>query len=389
MKIAYFDAPTGLAGNLILGALLDAGVDIAYLKKELLKLQNPRFKIQNKFQLIRSKKHFAVRVKKETLRRDLPTILGIIRQSKLSDQVKLLSSRIFHRLAEAEAKVHGTTINKVHFHEVGAVDAIIDIVGTAICLEKLGIEKVYCSPLPFGKGTIKHAHGLLPNPAPATVELLKGIPTYGTNLKGELVTPTGAAIISTICKDFSVMPRLRLDAMGCAAGSKDLGIPNILRVFIGEAELPTEKDSILQIETNIDDMDPKAYSKVIAKLMKAGALDAYITPILMKKGRQAVTLTILCGPKDKDRILEKLFSLTTTFGARVYLTGREKLKRKFQTVRTKYGKARIKLGSLGKELKTIAPEYDDYIQLAKKHHIPASLAYSMIKKIFLQNPHLY
>lgn len=370
MKIAYFDAPTGLAGNMILGALVDAGIDIGYLKKELLKLQNPNFKLQNKFQFTRSQKCFEVKTKKETKRRVFKDILKIINRSCLSSQVKKLSARIFLRLAKTEATVHGLPINQVHFHEVGAIDAIIDIVGTAICLEKLEIEKVYCSPLPFGKGTIKHAHGLLPNPAPATVELLKGVPTYGTDLKGELVTPTGAAIITTICQDFSVMPRLELGTMGCSAGSKKLKEPNLLRVFIGEAELPTERDAVLQIETNIDDMNPNLYAKAIAKLMKAGALDAYITPIMMKKERQGVNLVILCRPEDRDRILDKLFTVTTVLGTRIYLVGREKLKRKFKIVKTKYGKAKIKVGLLGKAIKTIAPEFEDLKTIAQKHHLP-------------------
>lgn len=386
MKIAYFDAPTGLAGNMILGALLDSGAGLAYLKKELRKLKFTSDKSQTNYKLQFSKTkakglafpHFEVTTKKESEHRNLSAILNIIKKSKLSPQVKLLSSRIFRRLAEAEAKVHGTSINKVHFHEVGALDAIIDIVGTVICLDKLGIEKVYCSPLPFGKGSIKHAHGILPNPAPATTELLKGVPTYGTNLKGELVTPTGAAIISTICHDFTLIPRLKLETAGYSAGTRSLGIPNILRVFIGESELATERDVILQIETNIDDMAPKQYSKAIAKLMKAGALDAYITPIIMKKERRGANLVVLGKPEDREQLLEALFEETTVLGTRIFLVAREKLKRKYKTVRTKYGKAKIKIGLLGTQPKTIAPEYEDYKKLAAKHHVPLSLVHQAI-----------
>ncbi|HVN66993.1 MAG TPA: nickel pincer cofactor biosynthesis protein LarC, partial [Candidatus Sulfotelmatobacter sp.] len=252
-------------------------------------------------------------------------------------------------LAEAEAKVHGIPVNKVHFHEVGAVDAIVDIVGACIGLEKLGIEKIYCSPLPNGKGRIVHAHGLLPNPAPATAELLKGIPTYSTGTKGELVTPTGAAIITTLAESFGDLPRLKVERIGYGAGSLDLPQPNLLRVFIGEAELPTERDAILQIETNIDDMDPKNYDRAIARLMKAGALDASVQPIRMKKQRAAVKLEVLCRPEDKDKVLDAVFTATTTIGARIFLVKREKLRREIR-----HGN---KISYLGSQIKRIKPEY--------------------------------
>ncbi|MDD5594245.1 MAG: nickel pincer cofactor biosynthesis protein LarC, partial [Candidatus Margulisbacteria bacterium] len=310
MKIAYFDCPSGLAGNMILGALIDAGLDSHYLEKELGNLRinfavskslrgnrdvQSQVSEHYKLQIKKTKKHgikgtyFDVRAKESKHHRNLAEILRIIKQSRLSKQVKALSTKIFRRLAEAEAKVHGISVDKVHFHEVGAVDAIIDIVGACIGLEKLGIEKVYCSPLPNGRGQIVHAHGLLPNPAPAAAELLKGAPTYSAGIKGELVTPTGAAIISTIA-DFKEMPKMTVETIGYGAGSIDLPIPNLLRIFIGEAELPTEHDAILQIETNIDDMEPGRYDRAIAKLMKAGALDASVQPIRMKKLRDAIKL---------------------------------------------------------------------------------------------------
>lgn len=329
MRIAYFDAPTGLAGNMILGALLDAGLAPAYLTRELRKLRITNYALR----ITKTKKHhlagtyLEVISKNENKNRNLKDILIIIKKSKLSRDVKELSSRIFRRLAEAEAEVHGTTINQVHFHEVGAIDAIVDIVGACIGLEKLGIEKIYCSPLPSGRGRIVHAHGLLPIPAPATAELLKGFPTYGNGIRGELVTPTGAAIITTLADSFGEMPRIELKAIGYGAGTIDLPIPNLLRVFIGEAQLPSERDVILQIETNIDDMDPKLYDLAIAKIMRAGALDAAVQPIRMKKMREAVKLQVLCQPEDKDKILDAVFTETTTIGVRIFLVKREKLKR--------------------------------------------------------------
>jgi len=395
MKIAYFDCPTGISGNMILGALLDAGLNKEFLKKELLKLQSLNFKIQNlQIQITKRKKHgiagtyFQVKTKEKKKPRLLKDILTIIKTSQLSQKVKKLSANIFRRLAEAEAKVHNVSVNKVHFHEVGAVDALIDIVGTCIGMEKLRIEKIYCSPLPQGKGKIKTKHGFLPNPAPATAELLKGIPTYGTNIKGELVTPTGAAIISTLAKSFGDLPRMKVENIGYGAGTFNLPLPNLLRIFIGEAQIPAERDAVLQLETNLDDLNPKLYHRVIQKLLEAGALDAYLTPILMKKKRQAVNLIVLCAPEKKEEILKEIFTLTTTFGVRIYLVPREKLSRKFIQVKTKYGKAKVKLGFLAKELKTLAPEYEDYRKIAKKHHIPLTKAHrevidSLFKKFYL------
>lgn len=383
MKTAYFDCSSGIAGNMVLGALIDAGLDLNYLKKELNKLHVTHYSlhITKVKRSMTTSTLFNVKIKKDHRHRNLSDILSIIKKSKLSGEVKFLSSRIFKRLAQAEAKVHNVPINQIHFHEIGAVDAIIDIVGACIGLEMLGIEKAYSSPIPYGKGTIKHAHGILPIPAPATAELLKGVPTYGLDIKGELVTPTGAAIITTIASDFIDAPRIELERTGYGAGTKIYPkVPGTLRVFIGEAEIPAKKDAILQIEANIDDMDPKSYDKVIAKLMKAGALDAFITPIRMKKEREAINLVILCAPERKDKVLNSLFSCTTTLGARTFLVPREKLTRKIKKVKTKYGKVKVKIGLLGKELKTIAPEYEDYKRIAKKHRIPIQKAYKEIRR---------
>lgn len=380
MKTAYFDCSSGIAGNMVLGALIDAGLDQSYLIRELRKLRipHPAFRIKKVKRGSLHGTHLEVKTKPEHHHRHLKDILKIINKSKLSKDVKQLSSRIFKRLAEAEAKVHGEPIGHVHFHEVGAVDAIIDIVGTSIGLEKLGIQKVYSSPIPTGKGKIKCAHGTLPIPAPATVELLKKrkVPIYSGEVNGELVTPTGAAIITTIAEGFGDMPRLKLEAMGSGAGSRIYPtLPNLLRIYIGESFIPSERDTIVQIEANIDDMDPKSYNKVISGLMKSGALDAYTIPVLMKKQRQGVQLVVLCTPENRHPIVTRIFDLTTTFGVRVYLVPREKLSRKFKTVKTRYGKASVKVGLLGQEIKTVAPEFEDYKRMAKKHRIPITKAY--------------
>jgi len=350
MRIAYFDCPSGIAGNMILGALIDAGLDPGFLKRKFSTLDiGPwTLDIRKKSKAGVKGTSLEVKVKSQDTPRGLRDILSIIKRSRLSTNVKRLSTMIFRRLAEAEAKVHAAPLDTIHFHEVGAVDAIIDIVGACIGLEKLGIEKIYCSPLPHGKGTIKHTHGILPNPAPATVELLKGIPTYQTNIQKELVTPTGAAIISTLAESFGDLPRMKVENMGYGAGTFNLPFPNLLRIFIGEAQIPAERDAVLQIETNIDDMDPKLYDRAIAGIMKAGALDASVQPIRMKKFREAVKLVVLCRPEDKDKILDAVFTETTTIGVRIYLVQREKLRREIRA-----GK---KISYLGPQIKSIKSE---------------------------------
>ncbi|OGQ92023.1 MAG: TIGR00299 family protein [Deltaproteobacteria bacterium RIFOXYA2_FULL_55_11] len=387
MKIAYFDCPSGISGNMILGALIDAGLDPAFLRKELRKLKitpclpagrNYELRITNLKKHGIATTHIDVTTPEQHHHRGLTEILSIINKSKLDKSVKEMSSRIFRRLAAAEAKVHGVPINKIHFHEVGAVDAIIDIVGTSIGVRSLEIGAIYCSPLPHGVGNIRHAHGVLPNPAPATAELLKKFPTYGTKIKGELVTPTGAAIIRTLAKACEIPPKMKVGSIGYGAGSKEFSIPNYARLFIGEALIPTENDAILQIETNIDDMKPSLYSKAIKSILSAGALDAYILPIKMKKERAGVQLVTLCAPENKDAVLRAIFTFTTTLGVRIFLATREKLQRKFVNIKTKYGKAKVKFGLLGKQTMVIAPEYEDYRSLAKKHHIPIEKAYKEI-----------
>lgn len=378
MKTAFFDCQSGIAGNMVLGALIDAGLPIAYLKKELIKLPITHYSL-----LVTPLSSPTKATKLEVLlnghdhHRNLKDILTIIEKSELKPGIKKHSSKIFKRLAAAEAKVHGIPINKVHFHEVGATDAIIDIVGTAIGLDYFGIEEVVCSPINVGSGTIKHSHGILPIPSPAAAELLKGIPIYDSGIKKELATPTGSAIISTLAKDFGPLPRIRVENVGSGAGGYSLKVqPNFLRIIIGEKEFETEKDAVLIIETNLDDMNPKFYDKAIANIMKTGALDAYIEPIRMKKQRNAVKLTVICQVGLKDKILEKLYSETTSLGARVFLVQRDKLSKSFRTLKTKYGKVKIKTGKLGNKTMTIAPEYEDYKRLAIKHRVPISEIYN-------------
>lgn len=382
MKTAYFDCSSGIAGNMLLGALIDAGLPVEHLKNELRTLRITQYTLHITLLKTPTKAiKLEVKLKGRAHPRNLNDILKIINRSGLSKNVKTISSRIFKTLAEAEAKVHGIPINKVHFHEVGAVDAIIDIVGAAIGLDYFGIEEVCCSPINVGSGRVKFSHGTFPIPAPATAELLKSIPIYSSGIKRELTTPTGAAIIKTLASSFDPLPRLKVEAVGSGAGGYPLKVqPDFLRILIGEKELETEKDAILVLETNLDDTDPKLYDEIIARLMKAGALDAFIEPIRMKKMRSAVKLTVLCSVGLKDKLLKVLFKETTSFGARVYLVEREKLSRTFKKVKTKYGKVRLKIGRLGKKVMTVAPEYEDYARLAKKHHVPVNTVYQEVFK---------
>ncbi|MFA4967879.1 MAG: nickel pincer cofactor biosynthesis protein LarC, partial [Candidatus Margulisiibacteriota bacterium] len=312
--------------------------------------------------------YFNIKTKPSHQHRNLNDIKKIINKSKLSSNVKNKSAAIFENLAKVEAKVHSIPINKVHFHEIGAVDTIIDIVGALVGLEYFGIKEIYCSPINVGSGKVKTAHGILPIPAPATAELLKNVPIYDSSIKRELTTPTGAAIIKTLAKSFGPLPRIRVSEIGSGAGSYDLAEqPNLLRIIIGEKEIQSERDTILQMEANIDDMNPKFYDKAIAAIMKAGALDAYLAPIRMKKQRNAVQLIVLSDLKDKDRLIDAIFSETTTFGIRIFMVEREKLKKGI--VRTKYG--RVKVGKLDGKIKTMAIEPDDYIKLKNKVPTPS------------------
>ena len=295
----------------------------------------------------------------------------MIRNSDLSGDVKAKSESIFVRLAEAEARVHGTSPEEVHFHEVGAVDSIVDIVGSVIGVLAMGIEKIYASPLSLGRGLTKSAHGVMPLPAPATAELLKGIPVRQTDIGSELVTPTGAAIITTLAESFCTVPEMVIDKIGYGAGTKDLTEqPNLLRVFMGRVVNRYEQDTITVVETNIDDMSPQVYDFLIDKLLGVGALDVFLTPIMMKKSRPAVKLTALVDSRHVQKACACILAETTTLGVRIYETNRKKLSREMTDVDTEYGKVSVKLGKIGDEVIKILPEYEDCKRLAEEKSVP-------------------
>jgi uncharacterized protein (TIGR00299 family) protein len=315
-----------------------------------------------------------VKTEDQQKHRSLSTILQILGDSQLAPQVCDRASAIFQKLGEAEARVHDVPLEKIHFHEVGAVDAIVDIAGACIGFQALGIERFACSPLNVGGGTVKMAHGVLPVPAPATANLLLGKPTYSNGVPWELVTPTGAAIVATLCDSFGPQPPMTVSAIGYGAGAADLeGQPNVLRIMVGEAAektVPGYDEEIAVIEANLDDMNPQIYGYFLEKALTAGALDVYTTPVQMKKNRPGTLLTVLCRPQDANALMSLIFAETTTFGARTYRAQRRTLPREHVSVSTRFGDVRIKLSRVNGRILHVAPEYDDCRKLAVEKNVP-------------------
>ncbi|MBI5179961.1 MAG: nickel pincer cofactor biosynthesis protein LarC [Nitrospirae bacterium] len=383
MRTAYFDCFSGISGDMTLSALIDAGLSLKELKLHLSKLPIDNYDITAR----KVKKNGIATTKVDVIvkgrqrERRLSDIKKIINNSKLDKSIKNNAINIFERLAKAEAKVHKTSINNVHFHEVGAVDAIVDITGAVIGLKILGIENILASAINTGTGYIKSAHGILPVPGPATAELLKNIPIYSTDIKMELTTPTGAAIISTLASDFGPMPKINIKAIGYGAGTfNSPDMPNLLRIFIGEMKNPAKEENTILLETNIDDMNPQLYEYVTERLFAAGALDVYLTPIIMKKGRPATMLSVLTTKDNIKNMADILFRETTSIGMRVQEIGRIKVERKIKEIKTKYGKVRVKIAFDDKEILGINPEYEDCKRIAIKKGIPLKKVMEEIRK---------
>ncbi len=386
MPTAYFDCFSGISGDMTLGALVDAGADINSLRAELQKLSVPGYEITSEKVTRSGIAATKVRVNIHHItheHRHLSDILGIISSSSLSAPVKQKSELIFTRLAEAEAKVHGTAVADIHFHEVGAVDSIVDIVGSVIGLELLGISQIIISAVNVGSGTVKTAHGILPIPAPATAEMLRGIPFYESSTKFELATPTGTAIISTLGTPFGRMPAMNIERIAYGAGDQDFpGTPNVLRLMIGEPAASWEEDLSVVIETNIDDMNPQIYDYVAEKLMRQGAQDVYFTPIIMKKGRPAVLLSVLTDKEKVDGMLNILFRETTSIGVRLQDVHRKKLLREITEVDTRYGRIRLKVSKWGNEIFSVTPEYEDCKKIAESRQLPLKQIMEEAKKVY-------
>ncbi len=373
----YFECLSGISGDMTIAALLDLGVDKEYLVKELkkLKLSNYELEITKKYKNSILGTDFNVIVGEEKDHRHYVDIKKMILDSDLSDFVKDLSIKIFYEIAKAESKIHGTSMEHVHFHEVGAMDSIIDIVGTAILIEKLDVEYVVSNHLSIGTGFTMCQHGKIPVPAPATLEILKGIPLKKTEIESELVTPTGAAIIKVLADEFKPNATVDIKNIGYGLGKKDLEITNILRVYEIEKEV-----SLSMIETNIDDMNPEVYSYLMDKLFDLKALDVFYTPIYMKKNRPATKLSVIVEDKNKNAVIEIILKETTSFGLRVYPIDRTVLERKIVEEDTAYGKIRFKYGYLNGKCIKKTPEYEDLKAIAEKENISLIELYKSIDK---------
>jgi len=362
------------------GALLDCGVDFALIRNEVKKLDLTGYSISRRKQkrcgITGTKFHVKVDPKSPQPHRHLHNIVHLIEKADLDAKVKTDATAIFRRLARAEAKIHKTTADKIHFHEVGAVDSIIDIVAIAVGINSLNVDKFISSPVALGSGTVVCQHGVLPVPAPATMELLKGAKVYSSGQKRELITPTGAAILTHYCQEFGGIPEMTTKRVGYGAGSfDDPARPNLLRIVVGETEDVYLRDAIQVIETNVDDMNPEFYDHIFRRLFDAGALDVYLVPIYMKKTRPGNVLTVLAEPRDKRKLISIILDETTTFGLRTYVAEKVMLSRKTITVRTKFGDVKVKIAFTGKNVKTIAPEFDDCRRVAEEKGVP-------IKEVF-------
>jgi pyridinium-3,5-bisthiocarboxylic acid mononucleotide nickel chelatase len=400
MKTLYFDCFAGASGNMIVGGLVSLGIDERKLIEQIKLLNISDFEIEfstvNKSGI--SAIYANVKVPHEHAHRHLHTIEKIINDSQLSDKIKQRAIKIFTKLAEAEAKIHGIDVQKVHFHEVGAMDAIIDVVGACIGFEMLGIESFACSKIHVGSGFAKMAHGKFPIPPPAVAELLKNIPIYSTEIVGELCTPTGAAIISTLSTTYGEIPNLETEKIGYGAGTKDFeDFPNVIRIMLGnispqrhrdtEISLAKTKDqklktNLILLETNLDDTTPQVLGFVMDKAFEFGALDCWFTPIQMKKNRPATMISILCDAEKRQKLTELLYVETTTLGVRVSEIERECLEREFVEIETKFGKVNCKLGSLNAKIVNVMPEFDDVKKLAIENNVPFQTVKDEVLKIY-------
>ncbi|MBI5755339.1 MAG: nickel pincer cofactor biosynthesis protein LarC [Nitrospirae bacterium] len=374
MKTAYFDCFSGISGDMILGALIDAGAPFDKLKNGLAQLNLDGYTITASTVLKKGIKAAKVDVAAEgpdLPGRPLKDLREIISESRLENAIKNRSLSIFQRLAEAEATVHNCLVEEVHFHEVGHIDTIVDIVGSVYALHLLGIDKVISSPIDTGSGSVEIAHGLFPVPAPVTAELLKGVPVYSSGVERELTTPTGAAIITTIASSFQPLPEMKLSNIGYGAGGWELNEKaNILRVLIGEDGDTYDMDEVFLIEANIDDMNPQIYEYIIDRLFQEGALDVYITPTVMKKSRPAHMLSTITKLEHLDNIRRLVFKETTTIGVRISKMVRSILTREIKEVELPYGTVRVKIASDQNGVRSISPEYEDCRKIAMETGMP-------------------
>jgi uncharacterized protein (TIGR00299 family) protein len=390
VKLAYFDCASGASGDMILGALVDAGCPVLAVEAALGTLGVPGWRLAPRTVLRGGFRGTHMGVETDAARRyhDLAALLAPVACSSLAGPVKARATAILTRLGEAEARVHGVPLEAVHLHEVGALDTLVDVVGVAAALDTLGIEAVHVSPLPTGGGTVETAHGRLPVPAPATVELLRGFPVYDNGVRAELVTPTGAAILTTVGVPRPV-PAMTLEAIGWGAGTRELAVPNLLRVLIGETGEPAGPgdETIAVTETTIDDMSPQLYEPLMERLFEAGALDVYLTPVVMKRGRPGIVLTALSPPGRVADLWAVIFRETTTIGVRWQEMRRAVLPRELVRVETSLGVVTFKLSRLGDRIVTATPEFAEVRGIAEAHGLPVREALERVRAEGLRRLH--
>ncbi|MCL5037670.1 MAG: nickel pincer cofactor biosynthesis protein LarC [Chloroflexi bacterium] len=380
MRIAYFDCYSGISGDMILASLIDAGLNIEDLKAELSKLNLSGYKLSSekvsKNGISGTKLH--VDISEDRKLRKLKDVVDIMESSGLDEDIREKALSMFRELAEIEAEIHSRPVGEVHFHELSGLDTIIDITGALAGIKLMGIEKVFSSKVHVGRGFVTAAHGILPTPAPATARLLTGIPIYSRGIDGELVTPTGAVIIKNIALGFGDIPDMIIGKIGYGAGDKDYDMPNHLRLFLGETvENQFEEDSVVQIEANIDDMNPEYSGYVMDKLFEKGALDVFFTPVIMKKNRPAIKISVICDPGTAAVLTRLIFRETTTLGVRTTLMRRKKMKTDFVIVNTEVGEIRVKLGLIKDEVVNVSPEYGDCRRAAEKYNLPLKKVYEI------------
>lgn len=379
MTVAYFDCFSGISGDMVLGALIDLGLDQEELMDALRSIELEEFSLQtrkvNSYGLTATK--VDVIVPESFLVRTFSNIRDIIENSELPDPVKIKSLEIFMRLARAESIVHGKPIDQVHFHEVGAVDSIVDIVGASYGIKALGLSEIFSSALPLGSGMVKTQHGSIPVPVPAVIEILEDTPTYGRGIPTELVTPTGASIIKSCATAFGDPPPMLVGRAGYGAGTKDLGYPNMLRVITGELldSSGEQEELACHVSTNIDDMNPEFYDYVMERLFDAGAHDVWLVPIQMKKTRPGTTFNVLCSPGDVSRIKQILLEETSTFGLRTAMVRKKAIEREEMTVDTPWGEVSVKIGRESNHVMSVSPEFADCARIAGAQGVP-------IKEVF-------
>ncbi len=384
MNLAYFDCFSGISGDMVLGALIHLGVPKDFLEENIrsIPLEGFHLEITTASRMrIHGRQVKVVVEQKGSPSRSYGEIRTLIEKSSLSETARRVSLKVFARLAEVEASIHNCPKEDVHFHELGGVDAIVDIVGTALGMEWLGIGKTVASEIPVGRGFVSCDHGRLPVPVPATLALLDGVPVYGTGVSHELVTPTGAAIITCLAQGFGAIPRMRISQVGYGVGARELEeMPNLLRVMVGEADTVSETDWVTVVETNIDDMNPEIFGFVMERLFEDGALDVVWIPVFMKKNRPGITMQVVCKDADREAVVRRILSETTATGVRQYRAERSKLPRKLKEAVTSFGAVRVKEVSGPNGAVSIVPEYEECKRIALEKNIPLKAVYEAIIK---------